>query len=168
MARAVVGRDVGRHTVRTVENRRSVESILVDTIWLVVGIIMILLGLRFMMLLLGANPTAPFTQFIYGVTAPLMAPFEAVFGRVRYGTALFDWSTLLAMVVYALIGWIITSLIVALSPRGGYSAVETSEAEDEDRSVDEPYDETVSEDDRAVSEDTQVIHDRPVTRRRRL
>lgn len=167
MARAVTGRDIGRHTVTTVETKRSVESILVDTIWLIVGTVMILLALRFLLLLLGANPAAPFTQFIYALTGPLMVPFEPVFGRARYGAALFDWSTLLAMVVYALVGWIITSLIVALSPRAGYQAVETNAAEDEDRIVDEPYEERTVEDDRTVSGDTQTIEGGRVVRRRR-
>lgn len=137
MSRAVVGRDVGRHSVTTVERRRSVESMIIDVISLIFGIIIVLLGLRFILLLLGANPDSGFTQFVYGVTAPLMAPFEAVFGATQAGETVFDWSTLLAIAIYALIAWLLTSLVTALTPRTSYEAVESASTEvvDDDQVV---------------------------------
>ena len=38
------------------------------------GILEGLLGIRFVLGLLGANPTAGFAQFIYRITGPFMAP----------------------------------------------------------------------------------------------
>ena len=46
MARAVVGRDMGDRSVSKVERKRPVEAIVIDAIWLIVGIIDILLALK--------------------------------------------------------------------------------------------------------------------------
>ena len=50
-------------------------------IYLLFGILEGLLGIRFVLGLLGANPAAGFAQFIYGVTGPFMAPFVGLFGQ---------------------------------------------------------------------------------------
>ena len=39
-------------------------------IWLILGILEGLIGLRVLLKLLGANPAAPFAQFIYSLTDP--------------------------------------------------------------------------------------------------
>ncbi len=170
MARAVVGHDVGRRSITTVERKRPVEAIVIDAIWLIVGIVLVLLALRFVLLLLGANPDAGFTQFIYAVTAPLMVPFTAVFGETVLDQSVFDWSTLLAMAVYALIGWLLTALVAALTPRASYEAVETESAASADESrvvAQEPTETVVRKDDTAVGpdDDTVVLPDGRVVRR---
>lgn len=73
-------------------------------VWYVLGLVEVLLAFRFVLKLLGANPTAGFTSFIYGITYPFAAPFAAVFqnSQVTEGS-IFEWTTLLAMAVY----WII-------------------------------------------------------------
>jgi len=53
-------------------------------IYLVFGILEGLLGIRFVLGLLGANPAAGFAQFIYGITDPLIAPFVGLFGQPRF------------------------------------------------------------------------------------
>ena len=120
------------------------EAIITDAIWLIVSVVLILLALRFALLLLGANQSAGFTQFIYNVTAPFMAPFVAVFGKAQIDRSVFDWSTLLAMIVYALIGWLLVSLVAAVTPRASYESVETEHAttKDEQRVVEREPDDT--------------------------
>ena len=77
----------------------------------IVGIVEVLLGLRFLLRLFGANPSASFTDFIYNITNPLMVPFQAILPATSEAGAVFDWSILFAMIAYALIGWAVIRLI---------------------------------------------------------
>lgn len=81
-------------------------------VWFLVGLIEIFFGFRFLLKLLGANAGAGFTSFVYIVTAPLVAPFSTVFRISHVEGSLFEWTTLLAMIVYGLIGWGITKLFL--------------------------------------------------------
>jgi hypothetical protein len=81
-------------------------------VWYLVGIIEILLTFRFVLKLLGANPVAGFTSFIYLATKPLTIPFSRVFGVSRVEGSVFEWTTLLAILVYVIIAWGITKLFL--------------------------------------------------------
>ncbi|MDO8575580.1 MAG: YggT family protein [bacterium] len=79
-------------------------------VWYILSILEILLLFRFLMKFLGANPVAGFTSFIYGATYIFTAPFLSVF-RITYVVgSIFEWTTLLAMLVY----WIVAIGIVRL------------------------------------------------------
>lgn len=116
MANGVVQPEEQRSEVHE-ETRSPVEVVLSRIIWWILGVVEVLLGLRFVLELLGANARAPFVQLVYAISDVLMIPFTAVFRTSRVAGATFDWSTLLAMVVYALIAWGLVSLVRALSPR---------------------------------------------------
>ncbi len=81
-------------------------------VWYILGLIEVLLAFRFVLKLLGANAAAGFTNLIYDVTYILAAPFLNVFGVSRIEGSVFEWTTLLAMAVYGLIGWGIVTLLV--------------------------------------------------------
>ncbi|MDO8435246.1 MAG: YggT family protein [bacterium] len=81
-------------------------------IWYVVGLIDVLLAFRFFLKLFGANATAGFTTLVYSVTKPLAAPFLNVFRQGRLENNVFEWTTLLAIFVYWLIGWGIIRLFL--------------------------------------------------------
>ena len=85
-------------------------------VWFVVGVINTLLAIRFILLLLGANQGAGFVDFIYGITAALVLPFTGIFGEPTYGSFVFEWSSLLAIVVYSLIGWGVAKLLTLSRP----------------------------------------------------
>lgn len=72
-------------------------------VWYVLYAIESFLLFRFVLKLLGANSGAGFTQFIYGVTSLFIAPFRFVFGTGSVGGSVFEWSTLLAMLVYYIV-----------------------------------------------------------------
>ena len=91
------------------------------------GVIDVLIAARFLLRLLAANREAGFVAFIYSVTAPFMAPFEAVFKTQTSSGAAFEGSALLAIAVYALIAWGIVTLIRAVSPRRSSETVERVE-----------------------------------------
>lgn len=65
----------------------------------------ILLGFRFVLKLLGANPLAGFTNFIYTLSSPFASPFLNVFKASRVEGSVFEWTTILAILVYSLVAW---------------------------------------------------------------
>jgi hypothetical protein len=80
-------------------------------VWFLLGLVEVLLAFRFVFKLLGANPGAGFTDFIYGITYVFAAPFLSVFGVTRViSGSVFEWTTLLAMFVY----WVIAVGIIKL------------------------------------------------------
>ncbi len=81
-------------------------------VWYILGILEALLAFRFVLKLLGANPGAGFTHFIYSITQIFAAPFLSVFRMTRVEGSVFEWTTLLAMLVYWLIALAITKLLV--------------------------------------------------------
>jgi hypothetical protein len=86
-----------------------------NIIWYIVGLIEVLLAVRFALKLFGANPSSGFVDFIYSVTNVLTAPFDSIFGVVRTQagdvSSVFEPSILVAAAVYALVGWGIVKLI---------------------------------------------------------
>jgi hypothetical protein len=81
-------------------------------VWYILGLVEVLLAFRFVLKLLGANAGAGFTSFIYGVTAPFAAPFVTVFRMSKAEGSIFEWTTLLAMLVYYIIAWGIIKMLV--------------------------------------------------------
>jgi YggT family protein len=82
-----------------------------QAVYLIFGIIQGLLALRFVLRLLGANPQAGFASFIYGITAPFMAPFAGLFGNPQMAGSVIEWNALVAIAVYALIAWVIAKVV---------------------------------------------------------
>ena len=81
-------------------------------VWYLLGLLEILMLFRFVLKLLGANPSAGFTSFIYGATYIFVAPFLSVF-RISYvSNNIFEWTTLLAMLVYLVIAIAIIKLFL--------------------------------------------------------
>lgn len=74
-------------------------------LWSILGLVEIMLGLRFVLKLLGANPDSGFGTFIYGVTGLLVMPFTGLLPTWESGGAIFETTTLVAMLVFALICW---------------------------------------------------------------
>lgn len=86
-------------------------------IYLVLAILEVLLAIRLVLKLLGANPDAGFSALIYGITAPFVALFQGVFGNPSADGNVLDLATVLAMIVYALLAWIIVKVIEATRNR---------------------------------------------------
>ncbi|HRH94192.1 MAG TPA: YggT family protein [Candidatus Peribacteria bacterium] len=85
-----------------------------QVVWYVLGVIEILLGFRFVLKAMGANPAAGFTNFIYSFTQPMAAPFLNVFriSRVEGSPVVMEWTTLLAMIVYLVVAYGILKIFV--------------------------------------------------------
>jgi uncharacterized protein YggT (Ycf19 family) len=91
----------------------------VRVVWFIVGLILAFLLVRVILALLGANLENPFANFIYSVTDPFVAGFRGLLrvGQFQAGVSRLELETLVAMLVYALIGWGIASAIQLFSER---------------------------------------------------
>lgn len=83
--------------------------ILVDIVF---GLIEILVGLRIILGLLGANPATPFVTWVYAISRTLLYPFLGIFpSPVFKGGFVLDMSAVVALFVYALVAYFISELI---------------------------------------------------------
>lgn len=83
-----------------------------QVVWYILGLIEILLLFRFILKLLGANPEAGFSAFIYAITYVFASPFLNVFRVSSISGVIFEWTTLLAMGVYYIIAFGIVKLFL--------------------------------------------------------
>jgi hypothetical protein len=88
------------------------QNVAARIVWYVAGVLLVLLAFRFVLALLGANPSNGFVNFIYSVSHPFVAPFFGIFSyNLRYGVSRFETFTLVAMAVYAVIAYGIARLL---------------------------------------------------------
>jgi len=88
------------------------QNIVARVVWFIAGVILVALGIRFVLALLGANLENGFADFIFSVTNPLVSPFSNLFSYdLEAGVSRFEIFTLIAMGVYALVAWGISKLV---------------------------------------------------------
>jgi hypothetical protein len=73
--------------------------------YLAFGLLEGVLGIRVLLKLLAADPEAGFTSLIYTLTAPFVALFQGVFATPQSRGNVLELSSLLAIAVYALLGY---------------------------------------------------------------
>ena len=79
---------------------------------------LVLLLFAFFLLLFGANPDAPFAEWVYRGLGRVMAPFRGLFEPVPMdGRSVLDVSVLFAMIVYGLAALGLNALIDWLTTR---------------------------------------------------
>ncbi|TMF44219.1 MAG: YggT family protein [Chloroflexi bacterium] len=110
---------------RSVYREGSYNTRAVQAVWWIVGFIDVLIAIRFVLKLFGANVGAPFVRFMYDVTWPLVAPFHGIFNTTQQGRSILEPESLVAIAIYALIGWGIVSLIRLMTrPRSTTTVVD--------------------------------------------
>jgi uncharacterized protein YggT (Ycf19 family) len=104
---------------RTSETRVQTYNYTAERIvWFVTAVVASLIAIRFVMRLLGASYDAEFVRFIYSITAPLVAPFRGIFPAAGQGAYIIEPESLIAIVIYVLIGWALVALIrILTAPR---------------------------------------------------
>lgn len=95
-------------------DQRVAVSRVTQVIWLLFGVLEALLAIRVVLKLIGANPEAVFSRFIYDVTAVFLWPFAGLVGTPAVQQYQLEVFTIIAMIVYALIAWGITRLVWVL------------------------------------------------------
>ena len=87
----------------------------------IIGIIEVLLLLRLVLELLGANAASPFVAWAYSVSGAFIGPFVGAFpGVYLTASSVLDVVAIVAMVGYALLGWLLIELLAFI-----FSAVES-------------------------------------------
>jgi hypothetical protein len=93
-------------------------------VYYVLGVLEVLFAFRLIFKLLGANPSSAFVSFIYSFTQLFLRPFASIFRTpVIKGIetqAVLEPTTIIGMIVYALIAWGIIKLI-EINKKSAYS-----------------------------------------------
>jgi len=125
----VVGQDVAvAEQVDRAEARASSADWLANLVYFFTGVIGFLLALRVILKLLAANTESGFVRFVYNLSGPLVAPFAGIVGTPAADNgAVFEVHTIIALVVYLIVGWGIARLLTLLiaRPSSGVSATRT-------------------------------------------
>ena len=80
-----------------------------------IGMIEIALAIRFVLKLLGASASAPFVAWVYDGTQSLVAPFSGMFAPAPGILTPFEFSTIVAVVAYAALGWVLLYVVTSIN-----------------------------------------------------
>lgn len=99
------------HIVRNanLENRQFVYKF-TQLLWLLFGLLEALIGFRIALKLIGANPANWFTAFVYQLTDIFLWPFQTIVSNPALQGFVLEISSLIAMLVYALVAWALVRL----------------------------------------------------------
>lgn len=113
--------------IRTVTGRTSAMRVftineetlrrLTGLIQLAFGVLNGLIGLRFLLKLMAANPENPFASLVYFITSPFIWMFRDLTRTPSFEGIQIEFFSLIAIVVYALIGWVTIQLMWILFAR---------------------------------------------------
>jgi len=87
-----------------------------QVIWYILGVIEVLLAFRVVLKLLGASTLSGFTNFIYAISRPFALPFFGILRTTASSDLVFEWSTLIGMVVYVIIAYGLVELFQLVKP----------------------------------------------------
>ena len=117
--------DTGR--IKSTTGRTSALRVFIiseETLRRIIGLIQLgfgvlngLIGLRFLLKLMAANPANPFASLVYFITSPFLWMFQGLTRTPSFEGIEIEFFALIAIVVYALIGWIIVQLLWILFSR---------------------------------------------------
>jgi hypothetical protein len=104
-------------------------------IWLFLGILEVLLALRFALKLIAANPDSPIAVFIYGFTGLFLLPFAGLTATPAVGGMVLEISTMIAMAVYALLAWAVERVVWLIFYRPHGPVVSTTHTSTSDQHI---------------------------------
>ena len=87
-----------------------------QVIWYILIFIEVLIVLRVVFKIIGANPTSGFVSLIYGITDLLVLPFQGIVTTFISGNSVVEWSSIFAAVIYVLIAWGLVYLLQFIKP----------------------------------------------------
>jgi hypothetical protein len=94
--------------------QRSFSYQLTAFLWLMIGALEALLALRVILKLMAANPSNAFASLIYGLSDLFVWPFAGLTATPSAMGIVVEIPTIIAMVVYAMLGWLVISLFSLL------------------------------------------------------
>jgi YggT family protein len=92
----------------------------INIVYFAFGILELLLLVRVILQLLNVNAQNSFANFIYLISAPFVSLFASLLVNPTIGSGILEITTIIAMFVWAIVGWLLGRLIwLATSrPRG--------------------------------------------------
>ena len=98
-------------------NQNSTTARIVNIVYFLFGALELLLAVRVLLHLIGANAGNGFASFIDGLSAPFVALFASLMHNPVFGTtAVLEITTIIAIIVYAILAWLIGRVVwLALS-----------------------------------------------------
>ena len=82
---------------------------------IVIGVIEAVLLIRIAFELLAASAASPFVSWLYSVSGGLLGPFAGAFPNLALGGgSVLDVVAILGIIVYAVIGWIVSLVLASL------------------------------------------------------
>ena len=106
---------VTRENTKTLQTNDGSKTTAVNVVRYIYGFVAIVLALRFILRLFGANPGNAFVELIYSISGVFSLPFDTIFGveSIQAGdvSSVFEPSILVAIAIYALISWGVTKLL---------------------------------------------------------
>lgn len=109
--------------------RRLLVSRLAQLIWLMFGFLEALIGLRVVLKLIAANPNNPFAYLVYSFTELFLWPFRGLTAAPSFNGMELEIPAIIAIFVYALLGWLLVRLIWVLFYNPASRTVRTIERE---------------------------------------
>lgn len=95
----------------------NVKYLTTNLINFLLGLVEAFLAVRFILKLFGADAGNGFVNWIYEMSGTLLDPFGGIFpAKVFENTYVLEFSTLFAMLIYALIATLLFALLDALTP----------------------------------------------------
>jgi uncharacterized protein YggT (Ycf19 family) len=76
-----------------------------------VGLLNLLICLRYLLKLMGANPSNPIAGFVYSSTQPLLSTFEDLIATLELGGTILEFHALIAIAIYGMLGWATVQLL---------------------------------------------------------
>ncbi|HVB61386.1 MAG TPA: hypothetical protein VNE61_09365 [Ktedonobacteraceae bacterium] len=90
--------------------RANIRYWITRVIYFILGVLEVIMLLRFIFKLLSANAGNGFVAFLYNLSYVFVAPFNSMFTNPSEGKIVFEITTLIAMLVYALVAWGLVAL----------------------------------------------------------
>lgn len=122
-----VNRNVERHQAVNLEekkrgiataNQNSAVARIVNIVYFLFGALELLLAVRVILQLVDANTTNSFTNFINVLSAPFVALFANLLQNpVLSGMGVLEITTMIAMLVWAIVAWLVGRMIWLLLSR---------------------------------------------------
>jgi hypothetical protein len=114
-------REVGQeHRLRTFK--------VMQLIWLGVGTLEVLIALRIVFKLIAVNPENALASLLYAFTGLFLLPFAGLTSTPSSGGMVLEISSLIAMVVYALLGWAAAKLVEVIFYRPRSAVVSVTQS----------------------------------------
>jgi uncharacterized protein YggT (Ycf19 family) len=85
-----------------------------QVVGLIFGLLEATIVLRILFKFFGANPNNPIAALVAKVTDVFLAPFSGLFAPLTIGGMVFELSSFIALLIYAVIGWVIVKLITVV------------------------------------------------------